>query len=74
VVQVGSFSAEANAGNLVSTLRQKGLSAYQETVNSSGSEIYRVRIGPFLDREEAMRTERRIRESMSLTGVVMSTD
>jgi DedD protein len=74
VVQVGSFSAEANAGNLVAALRQKGLSAYQETVSSSGTEIYRVRIGPFLDREQAMRTERRVRESMSLTGVVMSTD
>jgi len=74
VVQVGSFSSETNAGKLVDTLRQEGMSAYQETVSSTGSKIYRVRIGPFLDREEAVRTERRVRESMSLSGVVISTD
>ena len=74
VVQVGSFSSVANAERLVASLRQDGLSAYQETVTSSGSEIFRVRVGPFLQREEAIRTERRIRENRSLSGVVMSAD
>ncbi len=74
VVQVGSFSSAANAEKLVATLRLDGLSAYQETVNSSGSSIYRVRIGPFLQREEAMRVERRVREKRSLDGVVLSAD
>jgi len=50
------------------------MSAYQETVSSSGSDIYRVRIGPFLQREEAIRVERRVREERSLNGVVMSAD
>jgi len=74
VVQVGSFSSAANAEKLVATLRLDGLSAYQETVNSSGSSIYRVRIGPFLQREEAMSVERRVREKRSLDGVVLSAD
>jgi DedD protein len=74
VVQVGSFSSAANAEKLVASLRLDGLSAYQETVSSSGSSIYRVRIGPFLQREEAMRLERRVREKRSLDGVVMSAD
>jgi DedD protein len=74
VVQVGSFSSSANAEKLVASLRLDGMSAYQETVNSSGSSIYRVRIGPFLQREEAMRVERRVREKRSLDGVVMSAD
>ena len=74
VVQVGSFSSVANAEKLVASLRLDGLSAYQETVTSSGSEIFRVRVGPYLQREEAIRTERRVREKRSLNGVVMSAD
>jgi len=74
VVQVGSFSNAANAEQLVASLRLDGLSAYQETVSSSGSSIYRVRIGPYLQREEAIRVERQVREKRSLNGVVMSAD
>jgi DedD protein len=74
VVQVASFSSAANAEKLVAALRLDGLSAYQETVTSSGSEIFRVRVGPYLQREEAIRTERRVREKRSLNGVVMSAD
>ncbi len=74
VVQVGSFANASNAEKLVASIRNDGMSAYQETVSSSGSDIYRVRIGPFLQREEAIRVERRVREERSLNGVVMSAD
>ena len=74
VVQVGSFSSSANAENLVAALRLEGHSAYRETISNSGSEIYRVRIGPFLLRDEAIRAEHQVREKMSLKGVVMSAD
>ncbi len=74
IVQVGSFSSAANAEKLVASLRLDGLSAYRERVSSSGSSLHRVRIGPFLQREEAMRVERRVREKSSLDGVVMSAD
>ena len=74
IVQVGSFSSAANAEKLVASLRLDGLSAYQETVSSSGSSIYRVRIGPYLQREEAIRIESLVQEKRSLDGVVMSVD
>lgn len=74
IVQVGSFSSAANAEKLVASLRLDGLSAYKETVSSSGSTIYRVRVGPFLKREDAIRVERQVREKRSLNGVVMSAD
>ena len=74
IVQVGSFSSAANAEKLVASLRLDGLSAYSEMVSSSGSSIYRVRIGPYLQREEAMRVERQVRQRNSLDGVVMSAD
>ena len=74
VVQVGSFSSATNADNLVARLRTETLSAYKEQVNSGGSTIYRVRVGPFLERDEAIRAERLVQDRLSLDGVVMSDD
>ncbi len=74
VVQVGSFSAAGNADALVERLRAEGLSAYQETVSSAGSTIYRVRVGPYIERDEAIRADALINARLSLDGVVMSAD
>jgi cell division septation protein DedD len=74
IVQVGSFSSSANAENVVASLRLKGMSAYQETLTSSGSEIFRVRVGPFLSRDAAVTAEREINESLPVKAVVMTTD
>ena len=74
VVQVGSFSNAANADKLVARLRLDSMTAYKEEISSSGSTIYRVRVGPFLEREEAIRVDKQIMERMSIDGVVMSAD
>lgn len=74
VVQVGSFSSTGNADKLVERLRAQGLSAYKEAVSSSGSTIYRVRAGPYVERDEAIRVQGRVKERLSLDGVVMSAD
>jgi len=72
VVQVGSFSSAANADKLVARLRLDSMTAYKEEVSRSGSTIYRVRVGPFLEREEAIRVDKQVMERMSIDGVVMS--
>jgi DedD protein len=72
VVQVGSFSSSSNADKLVARLRLESLSAFREEVKSSGSTIYRVRIGPFVEREEAIRIDKLVKQRLSLDGVVMS--
>lgn len=72
VVQLGSFSNAANATKLVERLRRDSMSAYQEELTSSGSTIYRVRVGPFLEKEEALRTQQRVSQQLSIDGVVMS--
>ena len=74
VVQVGSFSSATNADKLVARLRLDSMTAYKEAVSSSGSTIYRVRVGPFLEREEAIRVDKQVMERMSIDGVVMSAD
>jgi len=74
VVQVGSFSKAENADNLVVRLRLESLSAYKEEINKSGSPVFRVRVGPFLERDDAIKAEKRIAERLSIDGVVMSAD
>lgn len=74
VVQVGSFADSSNAKRIVSELKAKGMSAYSETVTSSSSTIFRVRVGPFLEREEAMRAKQQLSKQLSIDGVVMSAD
>ncbi len=74
VVQLGSFSSLANADRLVERVRAEGLSAYREAVTSSGSTIYRVRVGPFIERDEAIRVDALVAERLAVDGVVMSTD
>jgi len=74
VVQAGSFGSEENADTLVGKLRELGLSAYKEAVGSGGSTIYRVRAGPFVERDEAIRANGLVKERLSLDGVVMSAD
>ncbi len=74
VVQVGSFSNPSNAENLVKKLRDGGRPAYSETITTTTSTVHRVRIGPFLDRETALTTEREVDSEEGLAGVVMSAD
>ena len=74
IVQVGSFSNADNADKLVTRLRLESLTSYKEEVSSSGSTIFRVRVGPFLEREEAIRADQRVLDSMGIDGVVMSAD
>ncbi|HET6563962.1 MAG TPA: SPOR domain-containing protein [Xanthomonadales bacterium] len=75
VVQLGSFSETSNAENLVKQVRELGLSAYSERVSSSsGAAINRVRVGPFLQREDASKAQQSLKSSLSINGVVMSAD
>jgi len=74
VVQVGSFSSAANAESVVANLRLQGMNAYQEMVTSAGSDIFRVRVGPFLARKDALATQQQVNESLSVSAVVMTTD
>lgn len=74
VVQVGSFANSSNAERLVTQIREAGMSAYGETLTSSAMSIYRVRVGPFLEREEALRSKQQLADRLSVDGIVMSID
>jgi cell division septation protein DedD len=74
VVQLGVFNDSRNAQKLVEQLRSEGMTAYSETMSGKPSITYRVRVGPFLEHEEAIRTQQQLSERQNIDGVVMTAD
>jgi len=70
VVQVGSFSSSKSAEGLVAELRLAGLTAFSEKVSSASGSVYKVRIGPELDREKAKELARKVKLEQHLDGFV----
>jgi DedD protein len=70
VVQVGSFNNSASAEDLVAKLRLAGLSAFSEKVNSASGTVYKVRIGPELDRDRAAELARNVKAEHQLDAFV----
>jgi len=72
VVQVGSFSARDNALALRDRLRKKKYTAFLAPATEKGKTLYRVRVGPELDRRRANVLQERLRKEMKLNGLVIS--
>ena len=71
VIQVGSFSSEANAFALRNQLQIKGFTSFVDRSQGAGSASFRVRVGPEILRSEATRIQSRLKKEMALDGVVM---
>ncbi|MCB1759868.1 MAG: SPOR domain-containing protein [Gammaproteobacteria bacterium] len=75
VVQVGSFSQRENAQNLVERLRGKSFAVDMEQVSIKGKTLYRVMVGPEVDRAQAEAILARVNkevESLKLVGTLRS--
>jgi cell division septation protein DedD len=70
VVQVGSFNSSQKAETLVAELRLSGLSAFSEKVSTADSTVFKVRIGPELDRDKAAELAREVKSDHGLDGFV----
>ena len=53
IIQVASFSKEQNAKNMVSTLKKEQFKAYYRNVKANNREVYRVFVGPYIEKEKA---------------------
>ncbi|MEZ5740660.1 MAG: SPOR domain-containing protein [Burkholderiaceae bacterium] len=53
VVQIGAFSSPKGARTLVARARELGFEAYTETLKTKQGDRIRVRVGPYLTREQA---------------------
>lgn len=66
-VQVASFSKEDNAKRLVDKLKKANYSAYSVTTNS----LFKVFVGPELDRDTSEKVQSNIQKKFSLKGIVV---
>lgn len=66
VVQVGAFSEASKAKAIGSDLKKRGFAAYTEKAGT----VTRVRVGPFVNREDAEKVATRLRGS-GMKGVVV---
>jgi len=71
VVQVASLSKKESADELEAELRTKGFTAFVEPVSIKGRNLYRVRVGPELDRKRAEKMAEGIRKAVDLKGQVV---
>lgn len=72
-VQVGSFSQQDNALGLRDRLREQEFSAYVDRLERDGEPpLYRLRVGPVIEREEAEALLERLSAEADLDGLVVS--
>ncbi|MCC5857064.1 MAG: SPOR domain-containing protein [Ectothiorhodospiraceae bacterium] len=71
-VQVGSFSRRDNAMALRDRLRERGYSAFVDEVRRDAGALYRLRVGPVMDRDEARELAQRLQRDEELEGLVVS--
>jgi len=71
-VQAGSFELEANANAIRDKLRKSGYPAFVASVEGQGTPLFRVRVGPELDRERAEQQLVQLEETFGIKGLVVS--
>ncbi len=72
IVQVGTFSNTDNAVRLREKLKSHGHTVHTETVTVAGKKAMRLRVGPFHDREQAVRAQALIRKETGVPGAVQA--
>lgn len=74
-VQVGSFRSQSSAVDLTSQLLAADFPAYLESLLVRDAQLYRIRVGPLADENEAQTVATQIKGRLpSLTPAVMSPD
>ncbi|MHB8741807.1 MAG: SPOR domain-containing protein [Sulfuricaulis sp.] len=72
IVQVGTFSNTDNAVRLRAKLKSHGHAVRTEIVRVAGKKAMRLRVGPFHDKEYAVRAQTQIRKETGVSGAVLS--
>ena len=69
-VQLGSFASRSTAQGMVDDLRSKGYDAFVMPVKSGSTTLYRVRLGPVGERQEALELLRKVKPIAPVGAVV----
>ncbi|WP_018861467.1 MULTISPECIES: SPOR domain-containing protein [unclassified Thioalkalivibrio] len=71
-VQVGSYRAGGNAREEESRLRDAGWPAFIDESEAEGRSIYRVKVGPVAQRDEAQKLVEELKDDFDITGIVVT--
>lgn len=71
VVQVGSFANRGNAETTLARLREAGFDSFQEEVRVGDKVLYRVKVGPEIDRARAEELRAQVADVTRLKGDVL---
>lgn len=76
VIQLGSFSKKQNAFDFRNRLKLQDIKAFVDMVNHSGQtqKMYRVRIGPYLEKNDAESVNRTIKDKFKVEGIIKEHD
>ena len=72
VVQLGSFSNKDNAESLNQKLRKEGYRSFVEPLKQKNTIVYRVRVGPELEKSEAEAINKKLKDTMKIDGIVVN--
>lgn len=73
IIQAGSFRQKENALELRDKLREQGFSTYLDsTETEAGQVMYRVRVGPELDKERAEATRKKLEEQNKIKTFIVN--
>lgn len=72
VVQLGAFGKTEDAQALRDRVRKAGFPAFSEGVDTENGRLYRVRVGPEVDKASAERLRARIKAELALDGLVVA--
>ncbi len=70
-IQLGSFSKKENAMSFWDSLREQGLPASLDTIETDKGTAYRLRVGPELDGKKAAEMKARL-DKKNIKGILMS--
>jgi cell division septation protein DedD len=71
-VQIGAYSSQADANKLRDRLRAAGFDGYVDDVMSGGRKLWRVRVGPQTQRDDAVQVGAQVKSKLNLPGVVVT--
>ena len=71
-VQLGAFTTAEDANKLRARLQTGGFAGFVDKFSAENQTLWRVRVGPEVDRGNAEKLRDRIKEKMKLDGLVVS--
>jgi len=72
VVQLGALKSEADANKLRDRARNAGFPSFVDRVTADGVTLWRVRVGPEVDRAAADRMRAQVRDKLKIDGMVLT--